>query len=322
MVGPKVLDWLLEEDQPSIRYRTLTELLGRPETDREVRAARRLIPMVGWAKGILDARDPGGWWVAPERLYVPKYRSTNWQLIVLADLGLTREHPAVRASAEMWMDRFAKPDGGFGLDSGNRSHLCLVGNTARSLIKFGYAEHPKVRSAMEWLVRSSSKLGGWSCWGTGRNLDSWEGLSAFAVYPRRLWTQEMSDVVERGARFFLERELHRQGDRYPPWFRFHYPVHYYYDLLVGAELLTSLGYGGDPRMKFALGVIRKKRRRDGRWNLDAVHPDVEGPVAEWFKKHPRQRPIPLGFETPGRPSKEITLRALRVLKHAGVSGAS
>jgi hypothetical protein len=47
--------------------------------------------------------------------------------------------------------------------------------------------------------------------------------------------------VERSAEYYLERELHIQGERYEPWYRFHWPVHYYYDLLVGLDCLTALG---------------------------------------------------------------------------------
>jgi hypothetical protein len=313
-VTPKrVLDWLLEPEQPAVRYRTLTELVGRPESDPEVQEAKRRIPTVGWASEILARRSPGGWWVSEESLYVPKYLSTNWQMLVLADLGLTNEVPEVRGSCELWMDRFRMKGGGVGGNSKGVGHHCVVGNMTRALIRLGYGDDPRIRHSLEWLVRTADPRGGWSCWGSGRNLDSWEGLSAFASYPRAKWSRSMQACVERGAEFFLERELHRQGARYPPWFRFHYPVHYYYDLLVGLDLLTSLGYGGDPRLGFALSHLRQKRTRDGRWRLDALHPDVEGGVGRWYAAHPRRRPTPLALETVGAPSKMVTLTALRVL---------
>ena len=64
----------------------------------------------------------------------------------------------------------------------------------------------------------------------------------------------MKSAVEKGAEYFLERELHIQGDRYEPWYRFHYPVHYYYDMLVGLDFMTALGYADDRRMEFAQPV--------------------------------------------------------------------
>ena len=321
MTPPKVLDWLLEEEQPSVRYLALRDLLGRSERDSEVRAARARISKAGWAAEILAHREPGGWWVSPARIYTPKYLSTNWMMLVLSDLGLSRSHPAIQESCELWMKRSSAQDGGFAINGAAKSHLCYIGNMTRALLRFGYDDDARVRSALDWLVRNQAALGGWSCWGSGRNLDSWEGLSAFAAYPKAKWTAAMTRAVEKGAEFFLERELYRQGDHYEPWFRFHYPAHYYYDLLVGLDLLTSLGFTEDPRLRFALAHLQKKRRPDGRWNLDAVHPDIEGPSADWCARHPKHRPVPFALEAVGRPSKMITLIASRVLaRRDGTTG--
>jgi hypothetical protein len=127
----------------------------------------------------------------------------------------------------------------------------------------------------------------------------------------------MKDCVGKGAEFYLEKELHRQGARYEPWYRFHWPMHYYYDLLVGLDVLTALGYADDPRLGFAVDLLRKKQRSDGRWNLDAVQPDPSPAGVRWYAEHPNKRPTPLAFEIPGRPSKMITLRALTVLSRVG-----
>lgn len=308
------MDWLLEEDQPPVRYLTLTRLLRRPEDNPEVLDARRRIPKSGWAFTILSRQGPDGTWVSGESLYRPKYLSTNWMLLVLSDLGLTKEHPMVAKACDLWIDRYTRPDGGFAMEGSKKGHHCKTGNMARALVKLGYADRPEVARAFEWLAETRDKKGGWSCFGSGRNLDSWEGMSAFAAYPRAKWTEGMKRAVELGAEFFLERELHRQGAHYEPWYRFHDPVHYYYDLLVGLEFMTALGYGDDPRMRHAIDHLKSKRRTDGRWNLDALHPDVEGSMAEWFAAHPKHRPTPFGLEAVHEASKMITLRSLIVLE--------
>ncbi len=307
-----------------MRYRTLTELMGRPQSDPEVKAAREAITTTGWAKDILDRRTPNGYWVGEESLYRPKYVATNWMLLVLSDLGVTKEVPGVGRVCEAWMKRCAAEDGGFAAakDSSKYGHLCITGNMARALVMFGYAEHPRVAKAFEWMVKSQAELGGWSCWNygdgrRGRNLDSWEPLSAFAVYPRQKWTRGMKLACEKGAEFFLERELHKQGGRYEPWYRFHYPVHYYYDLLVGLDFLTALGYSDDRRMGFALSLLKKKRKKDGRWNLDAVNPDPESPQAKWNMENPKRATKTFALEEPGAPSKMVTLTALKVLDRVG-----
>ena len=316
--NPNPLEWLLEAEQPSIRYLALTELLGRRQNDPEVVDTKKAIPKTGWVADILAKQLSSGTWVREDRLYEPKYLSTNWMLLILSDLGITKNDPRIAKSCEVWIEKFSVSyDGGFGPDRSKRSHLCTAGNAARALVKFGYEDHPKVKSAFEWFVQSQAKLGGWSCFRSGRNLDSWEPLSAFAVYPRNKWSNEMKEAVEKAAEFFLERKLHMQGDHYEPWYRFHYPIHYYYDLLVGLDFMTALGYSNDNRLEHASSVLKKKRRSDGKWNLDAVHPDVEGGMAEFFKKHPKQAPTPFALESVGEPSKMITFTALKVLKRLG-----
>jgi hypothetical protein len=323
MPRDKVLNWLLEPDQPSVRYLTLTQLLGRKETDSDVRDAKARIPKVGWAADMLARRDPGGWWVRDRGWLEPRFLGTHWNLLALADLGASRETPEVRASCEFWMAKSPLVGGGVGGFGKGKGHHCYTANMARGLIRLGYPEDDRVRRTMEWLVKTAHPKGGWSCRfsregpATSRTLDAWEGLGAFAVYPREKWTGGMRAVVERTAEYYLEHELHQQGDPYEPWYRFHWPVHYYYDLLVGLDVLTALGYGDDKRLGFALDLLKKKRRKDGRWNLDANQPDMSPAAEAWYAEHPKQRPTPLAFETPGEPSKMITLRALTVLARVG-----
>jgi hypothetical protein len=308
-----VRDWLLGAEQPSMRYRTLVEVLGKEEQEPQVRAARKEIVRHGWAAEILSRRRRAGGWGDMGSQYRPKYLSTNWMMLVLSDLGLRRSDPEIAELCEFWMKGFAAKDGGLGGNSKGTPHYCVAANQARALIRFGYTDDPRVVRTLERLANTAHPRGGWSCWGSGRNLDSWEAMSAFAVYPRNRCTEAMRTCVERGAEFFLQRELHRQGSRYAPWFRFHYPVHYYYDLLVGLDFMTRLGYGRDPRMKYATNFLRTRRRVDGRWNLDAVHPDLQGPAAKWYAAHPSDY-VPFALETAGQPSKMVTLTALRVLK--------
>ena len=314
-----VLTWLLEPSQPSIRYLTLTQVMGRRASDPEVRAARAKIPEDPWVREILSRRNIAGWWVRDGGRMEPRFLGTHWTMLALADLGATGEIPEVRQSSEYWMAKSPLVGGGVGGLGKGKGHHCFTANMARALIRLGYADDTRVRHTMEWLVKTAHPKGGWSCRystdgpATSRTLDAWEGLGAFAEYPRGKWTSGMRTVVERTAEYYLERELHQQGDRYEPWYRFHWPTHYYYDLLVGLDCLTALGYGNDRRLGYALELLRSKQGKDGKWNLDAVQTDPDPETARWFAEHPNNRPTPLTFEEAGRPSKMITLRALTVL---------
>lgn len=314
-----VIEWLTEESEPSVRYLAMRDLLDA--SAGELKAAKSAIPSKGWVKDIKSRRTPTGQWagdIEEENFYRPKYSSTNWMLLILSDLGVTRELPWVAKSAELWRDRYARKDGGFDTPGSEKSELCLTGNTARGLVKFGYQEDPLVRRAFEWLVTNQKPNGGWHCFGKNGVIDGWEGMSAFAVYPRQKWTRSMKAAVDRGCEYYLERRLLRQGGKYDPWYRLHFPYHYYYDVLVGLEFITRLGRGDDPRAKLAVRLLKSKRMKDGRWKMDAVHPDYlnDGRMPKWWDRY-KHRLTPFSLEPAGEPSKMITLRALRVLKTLG-----
>jgi hypothetical protein len=230
---------------------------------------------------------------------------------------MTRRDPRIHRAAELMMRRWTQP--GTDLLGGPDGETCVTGNAARSLIRFGYLGHPTVQRSIEWLVRTQKRDGGWYCFRSDSgSLDCWEGLAAFAEIPDNLRDESVRQSIERGAEFYLRRRLMNEGRvRYPPWFRIHYPTHYYYDLLVGLDFLTRLGYGSDPRLKPALRWLIDKRRADGTWALDADHPDLdprhggyafdEGPV--W----------PFRLEPPNEPSRWATVTALGVLARAKTS---
>jgi hypothetical protein len=313
----KVLDWLLEPNQPVVRYFALTELLDRPKDDPEALEAYSAIAQRGWAFDLFSSQNSDGSWESSESLYVPKYTATNWRAIVLSDFGLTKKDPRLARAAELFLDRW--------LDSENKDNIfhddvCVVGNTARMLTRFGYEEDPRVQKLFERLVEDQKEDGGWHCFESKTGtLDCWEALAAYASLPESKRTAKIKSSLERGAEFYLERRLYDDGEKkYLPWFRFHYPVHYYYDLLVGLDVLTSLGYGGDSRLEPALNILREKQMTNGTWMVEKIHPDLgEGANYGPFKTQPR----PFVVEKEGEPSKWLTLKAKLVEKRVKESSA-
>jgi hypothetical protein len=84
------------------------------------------------------------------------------------------------------------------------------------------------------------------------------------------------------------------------WFKFGYPIGYVTDVLQIIEVLTSLGYGNDPRLQPALELITAKSDQQGRWNLEYTYNGKTWVHVEELKK----------------PSKWVTLRVMRVLTQA------
>lgn len=105
MTSKGILEWLLEESQPAVRYLALTQYLGKPKDDTEAQKAKKKIPEKGWAADILREQRPSGMWVSDQSLYRPKYLSTNWMLLVLSDLGMTRSDPRIAQGCDLWIRR-------------------------------------------------------------------------------------------------------------------------------------------------------------------------------------------------------------------------
>jgi hypothetical protein len=81
------------------------------------------------------------------------------------------------------------------------------------------------------------------------------------------------------------------------WLKLGFPQ-FFYDILRGLDVVTRLGYSEDERISDALGVLLGKQGEDGRWILEST---------------PSGR-MQTNLEQKGKPSKWITLNALRVLK--------
>lgn len=68
-------------------------------------------------------------------------------------------------------------------------------------------------------------------------------------------------------------------ETHAPWYRFHYHAHYYH-ILLGLDFMTALAYSSDKRSGYAISLLKKKRRSEGRWNLVKVNLDSGEPYGQ------------------------------------------
>jgi hypothetical protein len=97
----ELIQWLLAGD-PAIRWQVHRDLLGagRPE----VNAERARVAREGWGRRLLDRQAANGRWMATRGpkgakfrgLYIPKWTSTTYTMLLLARLGLPEDHPQAR----------------------------------------------------------------------------------------------------------------------------------------------------------------------------------------------------------------------------------
>lgn len=317
--------WLLEPDpdNPGVRYFALRELLDRPEDDPEVQAARVAIMTTGPVPAILDAQYPDGYWVKPGGGYSPKYRSTVWQIIFLAELGADPSDERVRRGCEYLLSHSIAANGAFSayqkpVPSG--SVHCLNGNLSYALLNLGYADDPRVQAALDWLARAITGEGqiryyksgttgpGFACSANEGQPCAWgatKAMKALIAVPPDRRTPVAQRAIEVGTEFLLSRDPAVADYPYTQrvsstWFKFGFPLSYWSDVLETTGVLVELGYGGDPRLANALQFILNKQDTQGRWKLEN---SLNGKM--WAD-----------IEKKGKPSKWVTLRALRVLKRA------
>jgi hypothetical protein len=328
------LAWLLETEDPGVRYLALRDLLERPPADPELRAARTAAHKKGPIATVLRAMDDEGYWARPGPGYNPKYRSTVWSIILLAQLGASvEEDPRIALACAYLLDH--NLTGGKFTSNGAPSGTvdCLQGNLCWALLELGYAD-PRLDPAFEWMARTVTgeglapaedrdaparyyayKSGPRFACGVNNSLPcAWGGvkvLMALARWPKKRRTALMKRAIQEGADFFFS--VDPAGAAYPTrtggkpsvdWWKFGFPVFYVTDLLQLAEALAALGHGGDARLSHALALIRDKQDDHGRWALDY---DYQGKT--W-----------IDFGAKKQPNKWVTLRALRVLKAAGEGG--
>jgi hypothetical protein len=325
------LSWLLEPDSSDVRYLALRDLTDNVR-EAETSAAQAEAHKSGPIATILDHMSKEGYWAEPGPGYLPKYRSTVWALVMLAQLGASaKSDERIALACSYLLEHALAPGGQFsasGAPSGTAD--CLQGNMCWALTELGY-DDPRLDLAYEWMARSvtgeglapshertapvrfyASKCGPlFRCGSNNKMPCAWGGtkvMLAFSTLPKERRTPLIEDAIQQGVDFFFsvdpaEAKYPNGWSEVPSgnWWKFGFPVFYVTDILQIVEALVRLGYGSDPRLSNALAIIREKQDEEGRWPLEYSYAGKT-----WVE-----------FGAKKEPNKWVTLRALRVLK--GVS---
>jgi hypothetical protein len=311
LLPPGVLDWLLEDKNPSVRYRTLRELLGAPEGAPEVREARARIPESRWAKRIFAKMHPDGYWLHRGKGAGVAYAmssSTHFVLAFLAELGLDREDNRVAKAVERYLNLKPADDPDpqpWEIPPDYRNHQsCLYAYNLRTFIRLGYRDDPRIRARIEVLLDDVRPDGGYLC-----DRDSFtettkscirgsvKALTAFAELPALWETPRCRQLID----YFLRRRIYHRTDRPDEVIRDElitiiFPFVISGSLLEPLYALSRMGRGRHPALEPAWDQLASKRDADGRY-----------PV-EWY---------PPTYFTPGpkgKPNKWATLYAYLALQ--------
>lgn len=293
-----LVDWLMAGDA-SVAFQTARDLLG---DDRRDLAAR--IPTEGWVASLLAARKPDGHWGSG--FYFPKWTSTHYTLLDLCNLACPAT-PEIADSVETVLDEINA-----GRPTGRTVYTdtCINGMVLNYASWFGAGE-AALAPTVDFLIADRMGDGGFNCQrarsgahhsSLHSTLSVLEGFASYLAAGHRHRAEEVAEIAEAARAFVL---LHRffLSDRTgavinkgflslpanPRW---------YYNILRGLDHFAAVGAPYDPGMAEALDVLCAKRRPDGAWTANAA----------------KAGEVHLVMEKAGKPSRIVTLAALRVLK--------
>jgi hypothetical protein len=334
------ISWLLEHDEPSVRYFTLRGLLGMPEDAPEAIEAKRAVMQRGPVAAILARQNEDGGFLTDDMVqrygiavaktgYQPKYKNTTWQLLFLAQLGADKDDPRVKKLCEYVLYHNNNTcKGVMGIHIQWRAGIdfytmpCFMANMVWSLTTLGYGEDPRVRATREWLMKYQRFDDGdyrtpdvWPYRGRGDRCfgrhTCFSGvtrvLNMMAAVPKSERTGEMNAFISRAVDFVLMHRLYRRNHGKwqpirPEFELFTFPIIHYDDVISVVDTLQRLGVR-DKAVDEGIEFILSKRGKDGRWKLDYTM---------------SRSATHANFGARGKTSKWITLRALKVLKNAGI----
>ena len=305
-----VIQWLLDSD-PSIRWQVMRDLTGAPA--EEIAAERARVASQGLGARLLALQGADGRWGGAA--WNGGWNSTMHVLMLLRDLGLDPASAQARRVLGLVRDHVTwKGCGPQECDDNpffaGELEPCINGQVGAAGAYFGQDVH----SIVDRLLAEQLPDGGWNCEAeNGSTRSSFntticvlEALLAYELHFEN--SPAVTGARLRGQEYLLERRLFRRRstgeviarDRKDgaAWARFAFPTWWHYDVLRGLEYLRSAGVKPDDRVAEAIELVVSKRDGDGRWLLETRYPGV--------------MPVEID-QGEGRPSRWITLRALRVL---------
>jgi hypothetical protein len=311
-----VIDWLLDSD-PAIRWQVMRDLLDAPES--EWRAERANVETAGWGARLLSHEDDDGQWAGGA--FAPKdfdwsewqevgqpWTATVFSLSQLREFGLDPGSDRARRAVELIGANSRWDHAGQPYWEGEVEE-CINGRTVADGAYFGV----DVSSIVDRLVGERLDDGGWNCERINGSVRSSFAstinvLEGLLEYERATGGTPESRVARAsGEEYLLERKLFRRLSTGEPadeqFLSFLHPNRWRYDVLRALDYFRSAGDLSDDvpdqRLGEAVDHVRSRRSEQGTWPLDW---SLTGRV--WFDMD----------EGPGKPSRWVTLRAMRVLR--------
>lgn len=311
-----VISWLLDSSVPSICYLTLRRLLDHDEADKQVRTARAAMQTTGPIPPMLEKQLPSGEWAGSTNYYNPKYVSTHWSMVLLAELAADPNDERVQKGVEYMLNATAQNH--MLKDEYDRSvpspaqfgFVCFWGDVLRYAAEFNYADDPRLKPMVEYTVRNLD-AGGCQCihndylpcaWGAVRSLWGLAALPTRSEYVEGVIKKTVDFLVGESGNQLVGGHYPSRGKPHKMWDALNFPLFYQADVLFILRVLADLKALEMPGAKAGIEWLMQKREPSGHWHGSSP-----------FKARTWKR---LGNAEDT--DRWVTLQAMDVLQQAGV----
>jgi hypothetical protein len=339
-IPAETLAWLTSAENPAVAVLTRRELLGEPDSEEReaLWAGRNAYAPVAAILDELPALVESG-----ARDY-QKYRGPLWQAHFLGELWADASDERLQRFAEYAFSRQFGDGSWTCTGTAAGSIPCLTANVGRALARVGWSRDERVVRALAYAADVVHEHGCLNCppGGADYSLNNYCHMVApklllfLAEVPRDLWPSNAPEMRDECVRVLREREVYRclpegsrafqelvykrkpaevpaireqwlaehgplkYGDK-PGWLRFGFPLSYNSDALESLAALAVIGEQMRPEYEPALNLVR----------------DTADSKMRWLLRNSFNGKMVADVEKKGQPSRWLTLRALRVLKHFG-----
>jgi len=317
-----VIDWLLMSDEPWTRYRTLLDLLGHPEDDPDVRAAREAMVAHPQVRALLQqsASWPGG----PLKRHNDA-KHAIYAISTLADFGLRAGDPGVALIAKAILAHqsaegpfqslvnIPQSFGGSGEDAWTWM-ACDAPTLLAALLRMGMNADPRLELALDHLIGAAQE-NGWRCLvapelgkfkGPGRRSDPCPIANVYALKALATAGAIKVPAAQAGIEMLLNHWVHRgQVKHYlfgigTDFRKLKYPF-IWYDLLHALDVLSRFPKArSDPRLQEMVGELVIQADAQNRFTATSMYRAWKG----W------------SFADKKAPSPWLTFLAVRIIQRA------
>jgi hypothetical protein len=314
-----LIETLLKSNEPSVRFKTLVNVLGKKTDAPQVRKLQEQIKSSPRVKKLLSERDRSG--EIPSHPY-KKWYGAHWVLAMLAEIGYPPGDLSLvplREQVYEWLFSEKHQKGIKTLQGRTRRCASQEGNAVWYLLMLGLTDE-RTDQLADRLVKWQWPDGGWNCDKDPKAAKSsfWEShipLRALALHARLAGSRKSKAAAERASETFLKRRLYkRQKDgsvMHEDFVKLHYPCYWRYDILQGLKVMAEAGFIRDARCGDALDLLESKELTGGGF-------PAEGKFYTVGKTAPSRRsPVDWGGVRRKSMNEFVTADALFVLKEAG-----